>query len=450
MRRALWCALCWLPGLAGAADLRQDYAQQWPLQLERADAGAYRIVLDEAIYRGVSSATLGDLQPLDATGNALSAALLAEPARDVVSEHAVPLFALPEDGAASGDDLEVITERDASGAIRRIATRSAARAAASPSQAWLVDASAIRDPLRALHLEWPGAQPVQAQVRVEGSDDLRSWSLLVPSAALMDLHNGRESVRQRRIPLQASARYLRITALSARMPALDAVRVESAGIASGQPWQWLELQGRRVGEAIEYTLPGRFPVQQVDVGGRDVLAAQWSVQSREHADAPWRTRAGPWLAYHVGDAGAQRSPPQQLGAAVRDRAWRLQPRDGMPAVLPTLRLGWRSETLVFLAQGQAPYALAVGSARHARVDAPLQPVLQAMRREHGDDWQPPLARLAAVSQPLAGEAALQPPAVQRDWKAWLLWALLIGGALLVAGLALSLLRTRPTRPTQDE
>lgn len=96
---------------------------------------------------------------------------------------------------------------------------------------------------------------------------------------------------------------------------------------------------------------------------------------------------------------------------------------------------------MFLAQGQPPYALVAGSARAQRTDAPLGAMLQALRRERGARWQPAQARLAAQAQPLAGDAALQPAAAPRDWKRWLLWGLLVGGALLVGGFAVSLLRS---------
>uniref|UniRef100_UPI003EBE2207 DUF3999 family protein n=1 Tax=Xanthomonas oryzae TaxID=347 RepID=UPI003EBE2207 len=68
-------------------------------------------------------------------------------------------------------------------------------------------------------------------------------------------------------------------------------------------------------------------------------------------------------------------------------------------------------------------------------------VLQALRRERGVQWQPAQAHVAAQAQPLAGEAALQPPATPRDCKRWLLWGILVGGALLVGGFALGLLRS---------
>lgn len=68
-------------------------------------------------------------------------------------------------------------------------------------------------------------------------------------------------------------------------------------------------------------------------------------------------------------------------------------------------------------------------------------MLAALRQERGAQWQPATARIAGAAQPLAGEAALQPAAVPRDWKRWLLWALLVGGAVVVGGFAVSLLRS---------
>ncbi|CEE35648.1 conserved hypothetical protein [Xanthomonas citri pv. citri] len=114
---------------------------------------------------------------------------------------------------------------------------------------------------------------------------------------------------------------------------------------------------------------------------------------------------------------------------------------GRSTAVPMLRVGYQPERLMFLAQGQPPYALVAGSARAQRTDAPLGAMLQALRRERGAQWQPAQARLAAQAQPLAGEAALQPAATPRDWKRWLLWGLLVGGALLVGGFAVSLLRS---------
>ncbi|MEE7548875.1 hypothetical protein HF319_19305 [Xanthomonas sp. Kuri4-1] len=46
-----WLVLCLLPAVALAATPRDDYRQQWPLQLARAGAGAYYVTLTPDVYR---------------------------------------------------------------------------------------------------------------------------------------------------------------------------------------------------------------------------------------------------------------------------------------------------------------------------------------------------------------------------------------------------------------
>ena len=126
---------------------------------------------------------------------------------------------------------------------------------------------------------------------------------------------------------------------------------------------------------------------------------------------------------------------------MRDRQWRLQARSDGAQDAPVLRLGYRPEVVLFLAEGQPPFALLAGSARAARPATPLPQLIDTLRAARGKDWQPAVATLGQREE-LAGAAALR-PGTPIDWKRWLLWALLLGGALLVAGFAASLLRKRP-------
>ena len=180
-------------------------------------------------------------------------------------------------------------------------------------------------------------------------------------------------------------------------------------------------------------------MQLVDVALAGNHAIEWWLESRDNTDAPWQLRAGPWMAYRVDAAGSgSRSPPQALAGNVRDHYWRLRTNVDV-ADAPTLRLGYRPESVVFLAQGPAPYALAAGSARAHRADAPIPQLIAELRQQRGTDWQPAPAYLG-TARPLAGDAALKPA---YDWKSWLLWAVLALGALVVAGFAFSLLRGKP-------
>lgn len=441
MKRLTLLAL--LPFAAAATNTRDDYVQQWPLALQDAPAGAYRVALDEAVYRGAHTAGLGDLEVFNAEGQPLPTAVFpAERAAAAArTRRPLPWFPLPTSSAVAGGDLQLIARRDADGSVREIETTVAGKVAARAG-GWLVDASSLRTTAHALLLDWAAqTTPLQVELRVESSDDLRNWSLLHAGVPLVDLsHDGRR-LQQRRITLESHARYLRLVPVSAQaLPLLSGISVEIDDVTAPLQWQWLQGEGKPADGGYLYELPGRFPVQLADIAGADNSALEWTLFSRETADARWQRRAGPWVAFRVGNADERgQSPAQVLGATLRDRYWKLVPSQPT-ASAPLLRWGYRAESLVFLAQGSAPFALAVGSARVTRAQAPLSTTLAALREQRGPQWQPAVATLQTPVQPLAGSAALQPV---RDWKSFLLWSLLAVGALLVAGLALSLLRKPP-------
>ncbi len=229
---------------------------------------------------------------------------------------------------------------------------------------------------------------------------------------------------------------------------LAGVSAELAGPAAAETWQWEALRGREVVENgrtyYQFTLDGRFPMARADVALDANAAAEWTLESRDADDGQWQRRAGPWVAFQVGAGdGDERSAEQSLAGIVRDHQWRLSSRAPVNGV-PMLRLGYQPEVMVFLAQGQPPFALVAGSARATRADAPLPQLVDAIRARRGGDWQPANATLGAPAE-LAGAQALQPLPPRRDWKSWLLWSLLVLGAVVVAGFAASLLRASKTR-----
>ena len=455
MKAAGWLAVlvASLPLARADAGTRDDYGRQRALTLGQEDAGAYRVPLDAAVYRSASQASLADLEVFNADGQPLPTALLpqSQPLAQVPRMQALPWFALPTlDPAAGGADLRLVAERDGDGGIVRVeaAVQAHPGAPAVPGQ-WLVDASRLREPVRALLLEWqPSQEPLQARYRVEGSNDLRQWRLLNDGTTLLDLQRGGERLRQGRIALDGQARYLRLLPVRlGPVPALAGVTAELAPLPAEVRWEWIEIEGQRRAEGgrdyFEFALPGRFPVERADVRLPGNTAVEWTLHSRERDDASWIWRAGPWMAFQVGAGGeASHSDPRPLAMVVRDRHWRLAAGSAVGAQPPVLRLGYRPEVVVFLAQGAPPYALAAGSANAARADAPIPALLDALRRQHGAAWQPGPARLGAAGGELGRGRALR---AQRDvdWKSLLLWALLVGGAVLVAALGLALLRQRP-------
>jgi hypothetical protein len=448
MKRLFACTLL-MPLVVFAAP-RDDYAWQWPVTASQSDAGAYRVVLDETVYRRVRTPELRDLAVLDRDGAPIPASLLASEApRESASRLALPWFTLPAaPEGGTGREWALVSEADADGRLRRVDVRSGDGTRVPPRTTLLLDASRVDAPLAALELQWRPGDAIDIGYRVEASDDLEHWRPVATRGRLVDLQQNGQRLLQRRIELvdATAARYLRL--IPGRGDAaldITGVTAELAPAAPVSAPQWIALaprDGTSGGTMFEYELDGRFPVQQVDVALPGNHAVEWWLESRDAPDAPWRARVAPWVAYSIGsgDAGS-RSPPRVLGQVVRDRYWRLHA--GTPAAaMPTLQLGYRPESVVFVAQGAAPYSLVAGSARARRADAPVTVLVAALHSEHGDRWQPATATLGSA-QTLAGEAALRPA---RDWKAWLLWGVLCVGAIAVAGFAASLLRE--PRPVQ--
>ena len=439
--------LAWMLALSpllAVAAARDDYATQWPLRVA-GDDGAYRVVLDAGVYRQAQSPTLDDVAVLDAGGIEVPSALFASaPAVRERQARALPFFPLPAsaDDAARIGDLSVIAELSADGRVLRVASSTAAPTAAT--QAWLVDASALPAPPLALELQWAASGVSFEQAcRVEASDDLRSWWPVADRAPLVDLQHAGSRLLQRRIVLAgAAARYYRIILLQpAPAPAVQAVRALLPPSPAATDWQWrvLPTQRQRPGRdaSFEFILDGRFPVGQADVALAGNHAIEWRLDSRDDEDAAWIPRAGPWMAFALDSAGqASRSPPRMLTRVVRDRYWRLRTRATVPAA-PLLRLGYRPEALVFLAQGAAPYALVAGSGHAHRQAAPLPQLLDTLRSQRGTGWHPADAGLG-IPRPLAGDAART--AAPRDWRTLVLWGVLVLAALVVVAFALSLLR----------
>ena len=450
MKTFAWLLL--LPLVAFAA-ARDDYASQWPLALQQADGGAYRVVLDREVYRQLRSPRLQDLVVVNAQGMPVATAVFPADAPWVQAGAmvALPRFPLPVDAGASRQDIAAISEIATDGSLRRVELRAPGDAAATTGDGGMViDASQLRTPIAALRFAWSDAAAFDRSYRVSVSDDLRQWREVAADARLVQLQNNGQRIVEDRIALPAvQARYLRLLPASPQAVALSVTGVvaEPEGRIAAPALLWEALNGKRVdtpqGPAFEYALDGRFPFEAADVASSGNSTRGWMLESRDDEASPWRPATSPWVAYRIEAGGkASASPPQPLDVAARHRHWRLRAREAFDGEPPVLRLGYRPEVVVFLAEGRPPFALLAGSVRASRQDAPLPQLVEAIRSERGRDWQPATAILGARQQ-AAGAAALQPVDQPTDWKRWLLWGVLVAGALLVAGFAFSLLRGKP-------
>ncbi len=470
------CAL--LATLAAQAAPRDDYAYAWPLQTA-GESAAWQVELTPEVYAVITRADLGDIEVINAAGEAVPIAPHPIPLAATTRENLVtpPLFSLPSASAnapnANDDAIRMNIQRAPDGRLQALdVTTSAPHGEArKPPRDWLLDASAMREPLAGLRIDWesaPGtAGNATPQFSVSASDDLQQWRSLVANAALLHLEQDGNTLDRHEIAFAGiRAAYLRVRRLDAgiELPALDVkVRTVTHSTAAQAGRQWLQatfdgadthhVDAARLPPsdgnstvAYRYHLPAALAIETIRVAlADDNSLARISVLSHarvQNEKSPLWTQRMNGIAFrlHQDDASVD-NDDFAVSSDGREQDWRIEVTTPL-AHAPALSVAYRPDRFVFLAQGAGPYRLVAGSARTHRGDYPVETALAPLRAKLGQDWQPPLAMLGQ-RETLQGERALvaAPPAPKPfDWRSALLWIVLIGAAALVGGLALSLLR----------
>jgi hypothetical protein len=430
------------------------YAYAWPLQTS-GDSAAWQVELNAEVYAAVRDANLRDIEVVNAAGDAVPMApRAAQMSAGMASEIELPLFVLPTPALPGSDSLQLHIERDGEGRLRRLDTSESAGTAVPASDDMIVDASSLKLPIDSLWLNWDeSGAATSAQYRVSGSDDLQQWRLFNASANVLAMQQNGNSLSRRQIVLNgANAKYLRLQRLDRGAP-LTSLHVSARTLAPSSLMQaarvWVDAQLQpatdvKAPPSYTYRLPAPLAGDALKLElASDNSLARVQVRSREHArdDAnAWRTRAE-FTAFRLRqDDSITANDEIALAASDRSQDWRVDPATPLDRA-PTLRVAYRPDRFVFLAQGNGPYRLVAGSARARRGDYPVDAALAQLHARLGVDWQPPLAALGARAT-LQGDSALVAAPPARDWKSWILWAVLIGAAALIGGLALSLLRAQ--------
>jgi len=455
-----------------ATDTHNVFAWQWPLVLAEPNAGAYQVTLDASVYQAAYWPDWRDIQVVDADNQLVPAAvyLASKPQPQTDSQLIeLPWFVLPTQ-AQSATDLNIMVKRDGDGRVITINDSSSTSQTMS-SPAWLIDSGNQSGQLRALVVEWSDPEAVlDVGYRLEASDDLRQWQVLVSEVRLLQLHNDEKQLRNNRIAFNTQQRYLRLVPLqhNVAVPALQHLRAEIVLKTVAQAtWHWLELTAQADHEpgGFEYRTTGRFPIQRLDLIMPVNSTATWQVFSLEEEKSShpnergvsWIMRSKRWDTWWINGKDAtmpvQTSPPLDLGQTLMSQQWRLEPVS--PTALPqapTLRLGWQPGSVLFLAQGRAPYTLVAGNASiHTKPNQPaLEPMLAALRQHNDPHWQPSVATLGKAVVRAGDNAyyiAPELPDRNKILLKWLLWGVLISGVLIVGQFAINLLRRMPAAET---
>lgn len=447
-------------GAVTAAERPADFAYGMPLAVS-GDEALYEVTLPPAVYRGVVRADVSDLRVFNAAGEVVPHALRPRKTGRVEAgeSQALTLFPLKAPADASIDGLSISVRRGPDGASSVNVNSTGAATTGEPRTiGYLIDLSAFDRALRALEFDWSATASFAGKLRVEASDDLAAWQMLVGGAPLVSLEVGGQRLQQKRIELPPrKTKYLRLSwvatsAERAALPALETAQGELAERTSEAPREWGRVGEGKIGEAGEYLfdLGGRFPVDRLrfDLPQPNTIA-QVELLARERADQPWRpvTRG---VIYRLRQGGGEVTSPDLSIGANADRHWLLkvdQRGGGLGSGAPVMHAGWIPHQIVFAARGEPPFQLAYGNRQakpaaygiHTLIPGYREDDVQKIRTAKPGTQQTISVREAqAQAQTELGGAVRREDAV--DWKRWSLWAALGVGVLLLGFMAWRLMR----------
>lgn len=427
--------------LARADESPREYATQVPLELG-GEGPWYRLELPMPLQLAARYGDLRDLRVFNAAGQMQAYALHSghQQYQQTRSETEVPRFPLRSDAAAPAE-AQLRIRRDVGGTLVEVLPEPAGAATNGPPlRGWLLDASGLEGNLERLTLEWSAEQDGFQRFRIEASDDLQTWrSWGTGQVARMAFEGSR--VEQNDVPLpEARARYLRLLWEAGQpVPQLKSARlvsVRSDSLPAPIAWTQPYAPVRQSNHEYRWELPLDLPLDRVRIELEEPgTLAPVILSGRAEAGQPWRLLSQ-GLLYRLGQEGDGNVQDELRlsGQPLRYLKLGVDPRGGGLGAAPKLSAGIRATQLIFLARGEGPYSVALGRAGASPASLPLSTLIPDYR-----DGRLAQLGVARASLPAASEDVMPAPA-GANGKRYGLWAVLLLGVALLAGMSLSLLR----------
>jgi hypothetical protein len=451
--KPLAAVLALLSCVAAAQDRLSDQPYTAPVAVGGADSH-YRFTLPAAAYRGLARRDVGDLRVFNVAGEAVPYAILRRQAETVAPPpvRGVKLFPLYGDAAKGIEATQVRVARSASGTVVNVSTTPGQRAAQRQLLGYLLDVSDLKAPQEALLLQWTVKGGFTGSARVEGSDDLKSWSAVVSNAPVLHLEHAGARLERNRIEMQgARAKFLRLSFRN--VPAdftVKEIRVELRADQTEPEREWQSLAGRdvkdRPGEVL-FDTEGKFPVDRARLSlPQPNTVAQVQLLSRERSEDPWRSVAIATV-YRLNRDGTELRSADIRFSANADRYWLLrvdQKGGGLGAGEARLGIGWLPHEVVFAARGAAPFTVAYGNKLAKSGALPVATVFPGYPER--EVTAAAVARVGDIVGKAEPSGLSDPGRYVRNAidsgqaKQWLLWIALVIGVMLVVWMAFRLLR----------
>ncbi len=433
----------------------QDFAYAVPLLFEGQDA-LYQATLPLGVYQGIVRGDLGDLRVFNAQGEVVPH-MLRQPERSNTSQPVLGKLAyFPLRGAANAglDQLAVRIRRNTAGTLVDISSN--AKTVDIGSQAkpgaqaklcgYLLDASALKQSIQALELDWKNSKDsFVGTLTIESSDDLKHWNSVARNAPLASLQFGGHRLLQQRVEFPAlQAKYLRLSWPPQQQELqLGSINAELAGSRVDAALSWHKISGGAVagkdGE-FEFDIGAQLPLQRVRIELPQMnTLVQAALFSRAHTKDNW-LQVNSTVLYKLHHSGQDLNNPD-ITVSGNHRYWLLrveQKNGGIGSGVPQMQVGWQPHQLQFVTRGSAPFQLAYGSSQIKPGEFQMQNVLPKAGQDQAELKIQSAQTGAQIT--LGGAARLSPPAPSLPWKKWILWAVLGVSVLLLGWMAYRLVK----------
>ncbi len=425
---------------------------EWHQPIIASDKQAtFRFEVPASVYGGASRKDLGDVRIFNASGEIVPHALWqyapTEKAPQTEKLQHFPYYK-SQSRKSRDENLSVSVIKRPDGTLVAVQTAPGKETQVQEQKlaGYVLDASAIKQPIVALEAQWePQKNGAVFHVVVETSDDLQSWRTVAGAAQLVDMNHGGHRLLRNRIELTGLVKkYLRVSKANGTGTFdfnITSFTVETAAQAgTQQPQKWVEAIQVRAGDK-----PGEFLFDSQDIPALSIrlgfphenTLAPVKVFHRADDKAAWQ-QAASFVAYRLKHEYQNIVSPDVKLDGSQDRQWRIvfdQASGGIGQGVPKVTLGWMPQQGIFIARGAGPFVLAYGSREAPQNGYSAATLVPGFKPEMF--MQLPVATL---EQPVHANPGMGSPAPKdTNWRIISLWAILIVGVLALGFMAWKLL-----------
>ena len=417
-------------------------------------ASIVRAALPAASIAALRSANGGDLRVFNVSGVSLPHALI-DASTEAIARADAPgqrLVALPIYASTTSTTSGAPTLRIEEGPNRRVIEYSSSKSTATTKQeprGLLFDTRKVNAEVRAVELEGALPNATIVKVSLDISADLKSWRMLVSDAPVFDFGNDGPGNRRITLPVAQTFKdqYVRLTSNLPGGPQIVALTTVGAGSAKAVQATAITLGAPTItaDNAVEWILSMGFRASglRLQTTANNTLMPV-RILTRARAGDPWQPVASTVVYRLAGSSGTDGVNPSlpmnaTLASQLRIEALRGYSLTGVPL---TLALEYPPLQVLFIATGDGPFSIATGK---AGVETASLPVATLMPNyAPGAEFATPLLQATNITVDTkprtAGQSAKDSLSNLFDRSA-ILWGVLGLAVVVLAGLAISLLRS---------